>query len=106
MPESDTATTAAMRTFLDHSVKCIVLGHCRLCGFPLGRPQQLLVGSRLQLVAVEQPVGYGQQAGMTAVVLAQNACTAKHVAARCLVNTYTDRNASFFRVGQDIKLLV
>ena len=69
MPESDTATTAAMRTFLNHSIKCIVLGHCRLRGFPLRRPQQLLVGSRLQLVAVEQPVGYGQQAGMTAVVL-------------------------------------
>ena len=92
MPESDSATTAAMRTFPNHSVECIVLGQCRLCRFPLGRPQQLLVGSRLQLIAIEQPVGYGQQAGMTAVVLAQNACTAQRVAARFLVNTSIDCN--------------
>ena len=106
MPESDTARTAAAHTFLHHSIKCIVLGHCRLCGIPLGRPQQLLVGSRLQLIAIEQPVGYGQQAGVTAVVLAQDACTAQHVAAGTFLSLPTQTRLSVFKPCRNIKLLV
>ena len=84
------ARATELHTFLKRPIHGIMLEHCRLQRLPLGRPQQLLVGSRLQLVAIEEPVGYGQQAGMTAVVLAQNACTSDCVAARLLVSSDTD----------------
>ena len=95
MSKCNIARAEGVHTFLKHSIHGITLGHCWLQRLPLGRPQQLLVGSRLQLIAVEQPVGYGQQAGVTAIVLTQDSCTAQHVAAIILVDPHTDKTTFF-----------
>ena len=59
--------------------RVLLLGQQRPEGRPLWWPQLLLIGSRQELVPVEEAVGDGQQAGVAAIVLAQYACVTTHM---------------------------